>query len=152
MLFNSTSPLQPSILTMALCFRNSPLSLVCPLSSQWLSVSSTAICLLYIPIYPLRPSFPPLQKYPPWPLSPLLSEVPSIAHVPTRAQCPRYGPMFPLWPMSPLRPSASSTALYLLKGHMFPLQPSTALCTLYSGCQKYSTHSTKVAHILRDFN
>jgi hypothetical protein len=56
----SVQPLRPSILSMTLCFLNSPLSSLQPLSPLWTSVSSRALfplyalCPLYCPLSPLQ--------------------------------------------------------------------------------------------------
>ncbi len=85
------------------------------------SVISMALCILYSYLSPLHPYVPSTALFPTSTKKPCTlhglcplyyQRSPLQPNVPTRAQCPRYGPM------SPLRPSASSTALYLLKGHM----------------------------------
>jgi hypothetical protein len=79
-----------SILSMALCFLNSPLS---PLQS---SVPSIALCPFHGPLSSLQPNVP-LHLY--VPSTATLS--PSTIFLPSTTHCPLYGALFPLWPSEP---------------------------------------------------
>jgi hypothetical protein len=117
------SHLLPTPLSSALCPLYGPLSPVRPSVPSTTLYLSTTLCTLYCPMSPLRPSA----------LSTTL--------------CPLYGPLSPLrflsplQPLSSLQPSAPSTSLsflnspLLLYGTICPLQPlvsSTVLSPLHS--------------------
>ncbi len=99
--------LYDSILSKAICFRNSPLS---PLQPSFPPVLSTALCLLYSPLSPLCPSIPStafcaLYSTDLYPLyEPLRLQQPavlSMALCPSTALCPLYFVPSLSFPFSP---------------------------------------------------
>jgi hypothetical protein len=160
-LYYSVSSLRPYVPSTDHC----PRSLYGPLSSLWPSVSSTALCplkgprsrtrpsalstascLLYSQLFPLKSCVPSMVLWPTacplyYPLSNLRPSVHSMTLFPL------YGPMSPLRPLPPLWPSITSMALYPLYSSLssllpyvsstalfcsMTLIPSKTLCPLYS--------------------
>jgi hypothetical protein len=98
-----------------------PSMALCPLYG--LLSPSTALCLLYVPLFPLLPLSSLLPSVPFLDLCPLCGPL-----SPSTALCPLYSPL------SPLRPPFPSTAICLFYGPLSPLRPSVSslsLCPLY---------------------
>jgi hypothetical protein len=118
--YGSLSPLPPSILYMALCFLNSPLYSIRPLSPLQPSaplhpyVPSTALSTLLCTFHsPLSPPLPDTLS----PLKPM-SSYGLLRHV--RPLIPSYSPLFPLRPFFPS--TYAVWPLYLV--HLSTAQPS----------------------------
>jgi hypothetical protein len=110
------APLQPSVVSTALCLLYSPFPLYGPLFLLRPSVLATALCPPYGPLSPLRPSVPTMV---PWLLP--------------RAHCSLYGSLSPLRPSVTSTPPVPSTALWPLATALCPLYgPLSPLCCLSS--------------------
>jgi hypothetical protein len=134
------------VLSTALCLLDGPLPLYSSLPlPPWISTSFTALCPLYGPLSPQRPSVLSTVHVPSTTLCP-----PIRPSFPSTALCPLYSPLLLYSPLSPprpsvpsirpsvpLRPSVPSTALYLLYGSLPTPRPSAPSRTLYPSTALY---------------
>jgi hypothetical protein len=114
-LLRPSAPLQPSILSTALCLLYCPFPFYSPLFPLKPSVPSTALCLLYSPLSSLWSSVPSMLVHPLYdPLTHSYRTLSPLWHsLPSTALCPLYPGL------SPGRITAKQVELALLFRKMF---------------------------------